>query len=206
MSRRRPTALITVALIMQVPLGMWVIGRPSAQSFDNDDAALYTLALQDSRLSGRVAPTDPLVLQRQTINPRTIYGDLLSDVVRQAFLDPAIRLAYAGSDTVARFLQMEGEEEIRAIVGTANVRFIEKKELDRLMRQGPDSWVHFQKRFGSGVKLIRLSRIARNDEGTVALLCISYSCGPLCGKGHLVLLRRESGFWRVERIDLFSES
>ena len=157
------------------------------------------------RLSGRVAPTDPLVLQRQTINPRTIYGDLPSDVVRQAFLDPARWLAYAGSATVARFLQMEGEEEIRA-VGTANVRFIDKKELDRLMRQGPDSWVHFLKRFGSEVRLIRLSRIARTDEGTVALLYISYSCGPVCGKSHFVLFRRELGFWRVERIVLFSES
>ena len=203
MWRRRPTALITVALIMQV--GMWVIGRPSAQALDNDDAALYTLALQDSRLNGRVAPTDPLVLQRHTINPQTIYLDLPSDVVREVFGDPAIRLAYAGSDTVARFLQMNGEEEIRA-VGTANVRFIEKRELDRLKRQGPDGWVRFQKRFGSEARLIRLSRIARNDEGTVALLYISYSCGALCGKGHFALFRRESGFWRVERIDLFIES
>jgi hypothetical protein len=206
MSRRRPRTLIIVALIMHVPVATWVIGRPSAQSFDNDDAALYTLALQDSRSNGRVAPTDPLVLQRQTINPRTIYFDLPSDVVRQAFLDPAIRLAYAGSDTVARFLQMEGEEEIRAIADTADVRFIERKELDRLKGQGPDGWVRFQKRLGSGVRLIRLSRIARNDEGTVALLYISYSCGPLCGESHFVLFRRESGFWRVERIDLFSQS
>jgi hypothetical protein len=195
---------MAVALTMQLPIGIASI-ESSAQSLDNDDATLYVLALQDSRLNGQVAPTDPLVLQRQTIDHGMIF-DFPADVPRPDYLDPSKRLAYAGADTVASVLQLKAGEDLPpTIARTANVRFADKGELERLER-GLDGWPRLQKRFGTGVRLIRLSAIARNDEDTAALLYISYACGLLCGKGHFVLFKRESGAWRVERIDLFSES
>jgi hypothetical protein len=193
------------ALAMHVPVGMAVHGA-SAQSLDEDqDAAVYILALQDSRLNGRRAATDLLVLQRQTINPRTMF-DFPADIPRPAYLDPPRRLAYAGSETVTRFLQMEAERDIpRGIEGVANLTFVERSELNRFRAGDPD-WSRFKARFGTSAKLIRVSRIARNQDGTVALLYISYGCGLLCGKAHFVMFKRQSGVWRIEKINLFSQS
>ena len=188
------TSALIVALIVSLSVTSY------AQSRDEDDAtSLYLLALSDSRLSGRVAETDVLVLRRRTISPRMIF------VVPTT--DPLTRLAFAGEDTARHFLQMEAEVDlVRMNGGFANVRFIESSELERLKAAGPSNWARFQKRYGSTAKLIYLSRIARNDADTTALLYVHSACGPLCGTGHFVSFKREAGVWRIDRIELFSQA
>lgn len=58
-------------------------------------------------------------------------------------------------------------------------------------------WHAFYLRFPDAVVSVSLSAIGYNRNRDVAVLVIESACGPLCGSGEVVALRKSKGRWRI---------
>jgi hypothetical protein len=66
-----------------------------------------------------------------------------------------------------------------------------KSEFDRM-------WSRFYKKYPGSSGVISFSNPGFNRAFTQALISTSRGCGGLCGAGHLVLLKKTPGGWKVE--------
>lgn len=58
-------------------------------------------------------------------------------------------------------------------------------------------WARFHKRFPQAPGLLRVSRVALDDEQSNALVYVEFACGPTCGAGRLLRLSRVNTTWAV---------
>lgn len=61
-----------------------------------------------------------------------------------------------------------------------------------------DGWQAFYKQYPNAAGFWTFSRPGYNAAHDEALLYVAHSCGWLCGTGHLYLLSRENGQWKVK--------
>jgi hypothetical protein len=177
----------------------------AAQSAGDDQLPLYRLALSEPELTGRRSPSETLVVQRQVIDPGSLW-DFPSDEVRPDHLDPLKRLAYAQAETIERFMSPGDVRQVPAgVAGEPAVAVLDWSDLNNLWADRAEGGTAFASRFGQTARIIQFSAAGVNAAGTEALLYISELCGPGCGAGHFVLFRRAEGKWRIERIDRFVE-
>jgi hypothetical protein len=64
-------------------------------------------------------------------------------------------------------------------------------------KKAKDGWTAFYEKHPHAGGFWQFSRPAYNLAGDEALVYVSHSCGWLCGTGHLYLLRRDGGHWKV---------
>jgi|HubBroStandDraft_4_1064222.scaffolds.fasta_scaffold138929_2 hypothetical protein len=64
-------------------------------------------------------------------------------------------------------------------------------------KKAQDGWTAFYEKHPHAGGFWQFSRPAYNLAGDEALVYVSHSCGWLCGTGHLYLLRRDGGHWKV---------
>lgn len=76
-------------------------------------------------------------------------------------------------------------------------------EIDQYFARGKDgkrigdSWKGFYKNHPNAGGFWQFSQPAYNSAGDEAIVYVSHSCGGLCGTGHLYLLTRRSGVWKM---------
>jgi len=63
--------------------------------------------------------------------------------------------------------------------------------------RGSGNWKAFYKKYSGATGFTILSRIGFNAAGDQALVYLGNSCELLCGRGHLVLLRKHKGNWKI---------
>lgn len=74
---------------------------------------------------------------------------------------------------------------------------IQQDELDRIFKAGVPGWETFYKKYPKAAGYWSFSRPGFNRKIDEAVLYVGHSCGGLCGTGHLFLLRKQEGKWRV---------
>ncbi len=74
---------------------------------------------------------------------------------------------------------------------------ISSDELKQTFKKGQDGWQVFYKQYPNAGGYWTFSRPGYSSEGDEALLYVGHHCGWLCGTGHLYLLRKQDGEWRV---------
>jgi hypothetical protein len=77
-------------------------------------------------------------------------------------------------------------------------KFLADKELEAMFTLGSSGWEYFDQKFPNAGGFWSFSSPGYNEQHTEALLSVSHSCGGLCGTGHLYLLRKENGKWKVK--------
>jgi hypothetical protein len=65
---------------------------------------------------------------------------------------------------------------------------------------GPKGMEAFQKLYPKSPGFMNISRIGFNSDRTQALLYIGFVCGGLCGEGHIFLLVKENGTWKIRHV------
>ena len=65
-------------------------------------------------------------------------------------------------------------------------------------RKGHDGWKEFYQRHPQSAGFWKFSRPGYDNAKAEAVLYVTHSCGWLCGTGHLYLLTKENGQWRVK--------
>lgn len=63
-----------------------------------------------------------------------------------------------------------------------------------------DSWRRVRDHFEGATTIVRYSRPGFNAERDHAFLVVNYGCGPLCGAGYNILMRRGTRGWYVARL------
>jgi hypothetical protein len=159
-----------------------------------DEYAVFAALLSGWDDEGRSA----FVVQRETTDAAHSrdFDEKTVSFLRKKFGDqsPPISL---GDDLVESFrrirnasVQLDPES-----LSVPNATIVASADLDAIFRE--KGWAAFRDRFGGAWGLIRLSRVGFSLDGTQALMSMSGSCGPLCGSGDYVLLRKIDGRWRV---------
>ena len=82
-----------------------------------------------------------------------------------------------------------------------NVNLLSNQDYDRFFGTGGTSWERFYSVYPKATGVIECSRIGFSVDGTQALVYIGRVSHLLAGKGHVVLLERSSGNWRVRRVE-----
>jgi hypothetical protein len=75
---------------------------------------------------------------------------------------------------------------------------VTQKEIDDIFPSHPDGWDEFYRKYPKAGGLWSVSRPGYNSKHDEAELYVSHSCGLLCGTGHLYLLAKENGLWKVK--------
>lgn len=70
-------------------------------------------------------------------------------------------------------------------------------EEQAIFPRGSGSWKAFYKKYPGATGFTLLSRIGFNSVRDQALVYLGNSCELLCGRGHLVLLRKHKGNWKI---------
>ncbi len=65
-------------------------------------------------------------------------------------------------------------------------------------RKHGDGWQEFYKNHPKAAGFWTFSRPGYNPARDEALLYVTHNCGWLCGTGHLYLLAKEDGRWKVK--------
>ncbi len=86
---------------------------------------------------------------------------------------------------------------------------VEYELLDESLRKkifaGEDpaaGWARFHKRFPNAPGLLRVSRVAIDEQQQQALVYVEFACGPECGTGRLLRLARSDDAWLVQSGEL----
>ncbi len=106
-------------------------------------------------------------------------------------------------DTIADFTSKKGarcpvdagfgDQGTYSIIGADETEsFFDRKKGDR------DGWKVFYEKYPRAAGFWQFSRPGSNKSADEALVYVSHSCGWLCGTGHLYLLARENGQWKVK--------
>lgn len=61
-------------------------------------------------------------------------------------------------------------------------------------------WTQFYERYPKSAGLVMLSPVGYSTTGDVAILIVDMHCGLVCGQGHLVVVRRLNGAWKIATI------
>lgn len=106
-------------------------------------------------------------------------------------------------DTIADFTAKKADRcPLKSGFGdTKAYSVIPASEIDELFPKDPpkrDGWKTFYEKHSKSSGFWQFSRPGYNSAGDEALVYVSHSCGWLCGTGHLYLLSRQSGTWKVK--------
>lgn len=74
-------------------------------------------------------------------------------------------------------------------------KLISKEELDKAFNRG--DWQGFYKKYPDAGGVWTFSRPGYNSARNESVLSVSHWCGSLCGTGHLYLLAKRNGQWKV---------
>ena len=112
----------------------------------------------------------------------------------------AISRAAHASETIADFeAKLRSSCDVKPIsLASQVVRMVTKKEVDAIFASRADGWDEFYRKYPNTGGLWSVSRPGYNSKHDEAEVCVSHSCGPLCGTGHLYLLAKENGHWKVK--------
>jgi hypothetical protein len=100
---------------------------------------------------------------------------------------------------MADFRQKYGDEcEVEAhLSDSVPYSLVTRQELDKTFKRGPGGWNRFYKQHPRAAGYWDFSRPGYNPSEDEAVLYVGHYCGGLCGTGHLYLLRKSDGKWRV---------
>ncbi len=70
------------------------------------------------------------------------------------------------------------------------------------MKDPSHFWDSFFKEREGAKGIIRVSQVGFNADKTQALVYVGYQCGDKCGQGNFVLLVKEKGQWKVNKMAL----
>jgi hypothetical protein len=82
-------------------------------------------------------------------------------------------------------------------ISGSTVQIVETAQIERIFSDSIDSWPRFRAAFPGARGFTSLSRVGWDPVSSQALVIVGTGCGPLCGSGYVVLLRRESGTWKT---------
>jgi hypothetical protein len=100
-------------------------------------------------------------------------------------------------ETFADFLSKSTAKcPITAALGT--YKLVSHREIDSLFAKGGGWWDAFYKKYPNAGGIWRLSRPGYNATGDEAVVYVAHGCGGLCGTGHLYLLSKRDGNWKIE--------
>lgn len=127
-----------------------------------------------------------------------IPGPLFDSVpMRRAGIDPAIDLhGIEGEVTAAERERLETEVAERWRIHLVFATDTALQQVRRGVGSG-DMGEAFHVRFDGARNLLTLSRVAMSDDGRVASLDVSSTCGGRCGGGWSYLLRHDDTGWAV---------
>ena len=106
--------------------------------------------------------------------------------------------AAPGHDTVADF-ELKAQSSCLLnpqFVDGQSYKVITRGELDKVFRRG--GWQDFYKEYPDAGGYWIFSRAGFNSARNEAVLSVSHWCGELCGAGHLYLLAKQNGRWKVQ--------
>lgn len=75
---------------------------------------------------------------------------------------------------------------------------VTQAELTQFFKGHGGGWEGFYKKHPKAAGVWQLSRPGYNPSGNEAELYLGHHCGGLCGTGHLILLTKENGRWKVK--------
>jgi len=78
-------------------------------------------------------------------------------------------------------------------------QLIAQSDLDAIL-EGGGGWPAFYKRFPNSSGVITFSRVGFSPDGKQAIFLESHGCGPLCGSGSYVIMRKDDTGWATEKI------
>lgn len=79
------------------------------------------------------------------------------------------------------------------------VNLVDPQVLRSLFREGvEDGWALFSERFPRSVGIASFSSAGLSADGQQAVFIFEHSCGPLCGTGNAVLMRRAAAGWVLQ--------
>ena len=80
---------------------------------------------------------------------------------------------------------------------SSHYSLLQQQELDKTFEHGPRGWTDFYKKHPKAGGYWDFSRPGYDAKAQEAVLYVGHHCGGLCGTGHLFLLRKKDGNWKV---------
>lgn len=200
----QPLALAaTIAL-----LGCSIASRSRPASLESDDAIVYAVVL-DSMFrnpSRRERAMMVLLDSTDTYLREELVPEFWTDMYNTPGVDSAAVVDFELRSKRSISLKPAVDTiSVRSgwrleLVSSAVLRDIEKTDTTAEAKQlccAGKYWHAFYLQYPDAVVSVSLSAIGYNREGDAAVLVVEYGCGPLCGGGDIVALRRSSGRWRI---------
>ena len=171
--------VVGFAVVLLTPL-------PAFGQGTRDDAAVYVAAIGDMLRSGR----GPVVTSISTRPGLLTFADGWS---AGAGVDSSAAGAFArinAAPVPVSSFDIEGAE----------LRFVPDSSLTELSQSAKHAeafWDEFRRRYPDAHGILSLTGIGYSQNGDQAIVAVNYGCGPLCGGGRIVALRKVEGAWIV---------
>jgi hypothetical protein len=179
MTAIRRWAVVAVGLQLLAPL-------PTSGQIAERDAAVYVAAIGDMLRPPRGAIISTLSTRPELL---TFAGGWFG----RADVDSAVASAFVRANAsrvpVSPF-EIDGIE----------LRFIADSSLTELSHSAKDAaafWDEFRRRYPDAHGILSLTGIGYSQNGDHAIVAVNYGCGPLCGGGRIVALRKVDDAWIV---------
>jgi hypothetical protein len=193
------TRILPFVLLALASLTISAIGQD-----DTNDAELYRLAISAAIPS--LTANDRIALADTTVDISGAWRDA-ELAPGHPYLHPRTRITYAKPETVEAFITASAmRARLPGTLKNAPELFLaSQKRLDQLTAAPPGGRDGRINRLRPG-STASVSSIGDDKARSEALLYVSYSCGSLCGQGSFVFLKRDSGAWRVAKLDEYVQS
>jgi hypothetical protein len=161
-----------------------------AQVSQADTTAIYMAALADILVPGS---KNRVVLPDKTEPRQWIMDDRLGTVPD---VDTAAINAFRRANAVATPIGKIVLAGVEVVVAPDSV-------IENLGRSdsGPVNprqyWSNFAARFPGAAGILRFSAIGLSQDGQTAVVGVSFGCGGLCGRGHIAVVRKIDGRWKL---------
>jgi hypothetical protein len=145
-----------------------------------------------------ITGADPCPPARQNESPDEKVDDLRRGMEDYAFK----KMPRLALDTINDFHARENDcfQLSRKINIPVEYALVTEQDLKPLFPEGEFDrfWTRFYSKYPNSTGVISFSNPGFNRSFTQALISTGRSCGGLCGAGHLVLLTKTRGMWRVQ--------
>ena len=157
-----------------------------------EDYAVYTAIIHD--LGGPEDPEEAWQGKELLITDQTAAYELKEGQIGMWGFHSKSTAAPSGA-TVADFKAKSNH--LCAIKPFENSELIDHVVLNKYFQKGHDGWEKFYKQHPKAAGYWDFSLSGHNSAGDEALVYVGHHCGWLCGTGHLYLLKKQDGNWKV---------
>jgi hypothetical protein len=199
MNRAMASVLCVTALLA------WGAECP-AQPSETDEAEIYAVALNGFAAAGKPFA---LVVSSDSMGIELAYRSTMFVAPSAVEDDLAWRVPKAKKETLADFVKRSNTSHavrisVKTLDSRLKVQLVPQREIDAAMKDGnANAWDGFARRYPGADFIARLSPIGFDSEFSEALVYIHRTCKGLCGSGHLMLLKRTDGHWKVQDVHQF---